>query len=95
MLTDPALGAFLDARRAQGYRLWLSTKALVPLIGYLGSIGIEVASAPAALSLSEVLLSSQLKNGDSRADTKPLDVHVPEVEPRLFTHWRLITIMAE
>ncbi|MEZ2354953.1 site-specific integrase [Caballeronia sp. RCC_10] len=57
MLTDPVLGEFLDARRAQGYRLWLSTKALVPLIGYLGSIGIEVASAPAALSLSEVLLS--------------------------------------
>jgi site-specific recombinase XerD len=57
MLSDPVLGEFLDARRAKGYRLWLSTKALVPLISYLGSIGIEVASAPAALSLSEELLS--------------------------------------
>ncbi|CAB3801247.1 hypothetical protein LMG27177_05007 [Paraburkholderia fynbosensis] len=32
MLTDPVLGEFLDARRAQGYTLWLSTKALVPMI---------------------------------------------------------------
>ncbi|SDR55856.1 tyrosine-type recombinase/integrase [Paraburkholderia tuberum] len=57
MLTAPILGEFLDARRAQGYTLWLSTKALVPLISYLGSIGIQVASTPAALSPSELLLS--------------------------------------
>ncbi|MFM0107126.1 site-specific integrase [Paraburkholderia rhynchosiae] len=56
-LTASVLDEFLDARRAQGYTLWLSTKALAPLVSYLRSIGIEVASVQAALSPSEVLLS--------------------------------------
>ena len=57
MLTVSVLGEFLDARRAQGYTLWLSTKALGPLLSYLRSIGIEVANAPVAASPGEALLS--------------------------------------
>src|SRR5471030_1397610 len=38
---DPATRvAFLEARRAAGYRLWLSPKALAPLMVYLRGIGV-------------------------------------------------------
>ena len=37
---------FLAAHRAEGYTLWLSTKAMVPLVGYLAGLG--VLPAPAA-----------------------------------------------
>ncbi|HYX47111.1 MAG TPA: site-specific integrase, partial [Sphingomicrobium sp.] len=48
---------FLAARRAQGYRLWLSPKALAPFIGYLGSLGFVVPEAKAAWSQAEALLA--------------------------------------
>lgn len=38
-LTPPVTEAFLAARRAEGYVLWLSPKALVPLLGYLRRLG--------------------------------------------------------
>lgn len=31
---------FLSDRRAEGYRLWLSTKAMVPVLAYLRDIGV-------------------------------------------------------
>jgi site-specific recombinase XerD len=46
-LAPQVTGRFLAARRAAGYRLYLSPKALVPLLGYLRGLGV-VAPAPAA-----------------------------------------------
>ncbi|BBZ50024.1 hypothetical protein MHEI_17410 [Mycobacterium heidelbergense] len=34
------LADFLAARRAAGYRLWLSPNALTPLLGYLRGVGV-------------------------------------------------------
>lgn len=34
-LTPARVDEFLEARRAEGYRLWLSTKATVPVLAYL------------------------------------------------------------
>jgi len=39
-LTASVLADFLAARRAAGYRLWLSTNALTPLIEYLRGVGV-------------------------------------------------------
>ena len=39
-LTASMLADFLAARRAAGYRLWLSTNALTPLIEYLRGVGV-------------------------------------------------------
>ena len=51
-LTPQVTGAFLAARRAEGYVLWLSPKALAPLLGYLRRLGEAplVPSAPATPS---------------------------------------------
>jgi integrase/recombinase XerD len=38
-LTPPVTEAFLAARRAAGYVMWLSPKALAPLLGYLRRLG--------------------------------------------------------
>jgi site-specific recombinase XerD len=37
---------FLDARQAEGYTLWLSTKAMAPLLGYLRDLGLVPAPSP-------------------------------------------------
>jgi integrase/recombinase XerD len=60
-LTASVLDEFLNARRAQGYTLWLSSKALAPLVSYLSNVGITVASAHAVLSPSEALLERYRK----------------------------------
>lgn len=53
----PAIGdAFLAARRAAGYTLWLSRKALVPLLAYLRGIGAVPPVPPAPRSPREALL---------------------------------------
>src|SRR5436190_7263960 len=39
-LTPARVKDFLDARRAEGYTLWLSPKAMVPMLGYLRGIGV-------------------------------------------------------
>ncbi len=39
-LTPSTRAAFLAARRAQGYTLWLSPKALAPLLAYLRDLGV-------------------------------------------------------
>ncbi len=55
-LTPPLTGAFLAARRAEGYVLWLSPRALVPLLGYLRRLGVVPVAAPAPVTPAEALL---------------------------------------
>jgi site-specific recombinase XerD len=52
-LTAEAAGRFLAARRAAGYVLYLSPKALVPLLGYLRRLG-AVPEAPAPVPAGPV-----------------------------------------
>jgi len=55
-LTAPVTEAFLAARRAEGYVLWLSPKALAPLLGYLRRLGVVPVPAPARVPPAEALL---------------------------------------
>jgi len=45
-LTPARVEEFLAHRRAEGYTLWLSTKAMVPMLGYLRGLGVVPTSAP-------------------------------------------------
>ncbi|CAM3431858.1 integrase [Mycobacterium intermedium] len=57
-LTESVLADFLVARRAEGYRLWLSPKALWPLLEYLRGLGVAPAeSAPEPGGAVETLLA--------------------------------------
>ncbi len=56
-LTSLVLGEFLIARRVQGYTLWLSPKALTPLVGYLRGLGIPVSAPKPVLTAAEELLA--------------------------------------
>lgn len=49
-LTPVRVEEFLDARRAEGYTLWLSPKAMVPMLGYLRRIGVVATPIPAGPS---------------------------------------------
>jgi integrase/recombinase XerD len=60
-LTTSVLDEFLAARRSQGYTLWLSPKALVPLVGYLQGLGFTVPAPKAALSPTDALLARYCK----------------------------------
>ena len=56
-LMPQVAGRFLAARRAAGYTLYLSPKALVPLLGYLRRLGVAPAPpAPAPVTPAEALL---------------------------------------
>lgn len=55
-LTPPVAEAFLAARRAAGYVQWLSSRALVPLLGYLRGLGAVPAPAPVPVTPAEALL---------------------------------------
>ena len=55
-LTSRVAAAFLEDRRRAGYTLWLSTKALSPLIEHLGALGVLPAPEAPVRSPSEVLL---------------------------------------
>jgi site-specific recombinase XerD len=55
-LTPEAAQAFLAARRAAGYVLWLSPKALAPLLGYLRRLGVTPEPAPGPVTPVEGLL---------------------------------------
>lgn len=57
MLTAPVMAEFLAARRAAGYRLWLSPKALAPLVGYLHGFGAIPSPPEAAATPVEALLA--------------------------------------
>lgn len=45
-LTPARVEEFLEARRAEGYTLWLSTKAMTPLLGCLRGLGVEQTPSP-------------------------------------------------
>lgn len=47
-LTPPRVEEFLAYRRAEGYTLWLSTKAMAPLLDYLRRLGVVPPPAPVA-----------------------------------------------
>jgi integrase/recombinase XerD len=49
-LATPAVDAFLAARRAAGYREYLTAKALAPLLGYLRGLGVTMLMRSARLS---------------------------------------------
>jgi len=49
-LTPARVKDFLDARRAEGYTMWLSPKAMVPMLGYLRDIGVVATPVPAGPS---------------------------------------------
>jgi integrase/recombinase XerD len=55
-LTPEVARAFLAARRAEGYVLWLSPKALAPLLGYLRRLGVTPEPVPAPVTPAEALL---------------------------------------
>jgi len=55
-LTAPVCDAFLSARRADGYTLWLSRKALHPLLKYLREVGAAPPEPVIALSPTEAML---------------------------------------
>jgi integrase/recombinase XerD len=55
-LTPEVTEAFLAARRAEGYVMWLSPKALVPLLGFLRRLGVVPPPAPARITPAEALL---------------------------------------
>jgi site-specific recombinase XerD len=55
-LTPHVTGRFLAARRAAGYTLYLSPKALVPLLGYFRRLGIVPEPPPAPATPVEALL---------------------------------------
>lgn len=49
-LTPDHVSDFLEARRAEGYTLWLSPKAMAPMLGYLRGIGVVATPVPAGPS---------------------------------------------
>jgi integrase/recombinase XerD len=49
-LASEVAGAFLAARRAEGCVMWLSPKALVPLLGFLRRLGVAPPPAPAPVT---------------------------------------------
>lgn len=55
-LTPPVAEAFLAARRAAGYVMWLSPRALAPLLGYLRRLGVVPVPAPIPATPAETLL---------------------------------------
>lgn len=46
-LSPARVEEFLGHRRAEGYTLWLSAKAMVPMLGYLRGLGVVPTPAPA------------------------------------------------
>ncbi|WP_204805605.1 tyrosine-type recombinase/integrase [Mycobacterium riyadhense] len=57
-LIEPVLRDFLAARRQAGYRLWLSPRALAPLLTYLRGLGVlPPVSAPGAVDPVDALLA--------------------------------------
>jgi integrase/recombinase XerD len=45
-LTPAGVEEFLVVRRAEGYTLWLSGKAMAPILGYLGALDVVPTPAP-------------------------------------------------
>ena len=56
-LSSVVLGEFLAARRAQGYTLWLSPRALMPFLGYLRDRGFALPAPQSEVTPTEELLA--------------------------------------
>lgn len=56
-LSSVVLGEFLAARRAQGFTLWLSPRALMPFLGYLRDCGFALPVPQSEVSPTEELLA--------------------------------------
>jgi integrase/recombinase XerD len=56
-LTPQVAGRFLAARRAAGYVMYLSPKALAPLLGYLRGLGVAPPAPPVPASPAGLLLA--------------------------------------
>jgi integrase/recombinase XerD len=60
-LTPARVEEFLARRRAEGYTLWLSTKAMVPILDYLRGIGVVPTPAPAPPATEAERLQEQYR----------------------------------
>lgn len=56
-LTPAITERFLEARRAAGYRMWLSPKALAPMLSYLRALGVVPPAPVPVLGPAEALLA--------------------------------------
>lgn len=86
-LTASMLADFLAARRAAGYRLWLSSKALSPLLEYLRGVGVTpVEPDPEPGGAVEMLLARYrgylLGERGLSAATAALYAHIDEAAAR-------------
>lgn len=55
-LTSGAIGRFLEARRAAGYGRLVSPRAIAPLVGYLGELGVVAPERPPTPRPAEALV---------------------------------------
>ncbi len=55
-VTAPRVEEFLSARRAAGYRQYLSAKAMAPLMGYLRGLGVAPAEVRGPVTPTDALL---------------------------------------
>ncbi|MGH2379825.1 MAG: site-specific integrase [Candidatus Limnocylindria bacterium] len=61
-LTPARVEEFLVHRRAEGYRLWLSTKAMVPVLSYLRGLGVVPTPPPATPATEAEQLQEHYRN---------------------------------
>jgi integrase/recombinase XerD len=59
--TTARVEEFLEHRRTEGYTLWLSTKATVPMLGYLRGLDVIPTPAPAAATGETEVLQEQYR----------------------------------
>jgi hypothetical protein len=79
-LTPLVQTAFLAARRAAGYRLWLSPKALVPMLEYLRRQGVAPPEPVVALSPAEAMLEGYRQYLTSERGLAASTAASPEVD---------------
>jgi len=60
-LTSARVEEFLEHRRAEGYTLWLSAKAMVPMLSYLRGLGVIATPAPAVAATEVELLHERYR----------------------------------
>jgi len=80
-LTPDRVEEFLAHRRAEGYTLWLSAKAMVPMLGYLRGLGVvptpaEPGPASEAEKLQEHYRAYLVQERGLAADTVVSYLHV-------------------
>src|SRR3954466_757162 len=61
-LTPARVEEFLAHRRSEGYTLWLSAKAMVPMLGYLRLLGAVTAPVPLASATEAERLQARYRD---------------------------------